>query len=105
MPLQPMTFLTTSSSRFGSKGLTSHPVAPAARPWAFMTSLDSVVSIRIASFCNVQNPQRLDRARRHTRMLTSSGQADVMARRLVESVPAIDCFNDSYPRLSGKETI
>ena len=41
-----MTFLTTSIRRCGSKGLTSQPLAPAALPCAFISSPDSVVSIR-----------------------------------------------------------
>ena len=37
----------TASSVFGSKGLTIQPVRPAALPEAFISALDSVVSIRI----------------------------------------------------------
>ena len=42
-----MTMRMTSSSLFGSKGLTSQPVAPASLPAFFMSSPDSVVRIRI----------------------------------------------------------
>ena len=38
------TFLTMSTRRCGSNGLTIQPVAPAARPCAFISSPDSVVS-------------------------------------------------------------
>src|SRR5574343_1593560 len=52
---QPITLRTTSISFCGSKGLTNQPVAPAARPCAFMASEDSVVSIRIGvlAYCGM----------------------------------------------------
>ncbi|MNZ73889.1 hypothetical protein D3C78_923180 [compost metagenome] len=43
------TLRVTSSSFGGSNGLTSQPLAPAARPCCFMASLDSVVSMRIGT--------------------------------------------------------
>src|SRR5512139_290092 len=42
-----MTLPITSTSLAGSKGLTSQPVAPAARPACFIWSLDSVCRIRV----------------------------------------------------------
>src|SRR6218665_1117592 len=50
---QRMTLPITSISLAGSKGLTSQPVAPAARPACFIWSLDSVVRIRIGVVLNL----------------------------------------------------